>query len=406
MSEVKEPAATDPFFEVIRDTHWNACVGRQGNELNYVDGYMEAAQRLVTVLMDNQLFASRDTLAMPILYNARHALELSLKFTINHLHRISAVSARHMPNHDILSHWKYLQNANLGDAALRQLVQDLEPYVVSLAQIDEDGQELRYPTNRDGQKSLSAFGVVNLHLIRSSLDAMAKILTAVKYRVMEFELERTTGSYTKDCSRSDLKAIAEMLGAHSTWKDESFNDKKDAVRERFKLSSGKFSDAVDAIRRSRQLATLVELEKPLTYISDEKAIFALEQWAVANPERPQNPEDLGMDYFNRDWEKIAKDERISRELDQTIIDNLSLEEFCDLEVLFYIGRESEFGESYDKMLTASLEEHRQEKSRWAGVHHIMAKTNFLENVIAGAHAVGRPSLAYKLRAIRPIAAVT
>lgn len=28
----------DPFFESIHDSQWNACVGVQGNEQNYIDG--------------------------------------------------------------------------------------------------------------------------------------------------------------------------------------------------------------------------------------------------------------------------------------------------------------------------------------------------------------------------------
>ena len=33
----------DPFFRLTGDTEWNACIGPQGHEENYVDGYMEAA---------------------------------------------------------------------------------------------------------------------------------------------------------------------------------------------------------------------------------------------------------------------------------------------------------------------------------------------------------------------------
>ena len=50
------------------------------------DGYIEAALELASAVLDKKLVASRDTLAMPILYNGRHALELSLKFAINRLH--------------------------------------------------------------------------------------------------------------------------------------------------------------------------------------------------------------------------------------------------------------------------------------------------------------------------------
>ena len=69
----------DPFFELIPDADWNACVGGQGNEKNYVIGYIEAAVQLVSSVIDNELMDQRDTLVLPVLYNARHGIELVLK---------------------------------------------------------------------------------------------------------------------------------------------------------------------------------------------------------------------------------------------------------------------------------------------------------------------------------------
>ncbi|MHA0320309.1 hypothetical protein ACXY7D_18600 [Sphingomonas melonis] len=401
MSNTSTAAAPDPFFQTIHDSQWNACIGVQGNEQNYVDGYIEAALELASAVLDKKLVASRDTLAMPILYNGRHALELSLKFAINRLHDVGAIAARHVPNHDILSHWKHLRDAGVGDVALRGIIAELEPFVVSLAAIDDDGQELRYATNQDGKKSLDRIAVVNLPHIRRSLQAMSEILARLKYRVSDLAEERGTGAHTKDCSREDLQAIAGMLGDHATWIEDSFNDKKAAVREKFGLSSGKFSDAVNRIRHSRPVATLVGLETPLTYLTDEKAVFALERWAEAFPPQEHDPNDLGSSYFQRDWEKVKEHRRITKELIDAIIAELTDEEVADLEVLFYIGRGREFGEHYDAMLAETIAEHRLAKSRWEGVHHIMTKTSLLENVILGAAAAGRPSLAARLRAIRP-----
>jgi hypothetical protein len=52
--------------------------------------------------------------------------------------------------------------------------------VVSLAKIDDDGQELRYPTTQDGKKSLDRIAVVNLPHLRRSLQPMGDILTRLK----------------------------------------------------------------------------------------------------------------------------------------------------------------------------------------------------------------------------------
>ena len=401
MIEPVAASAVDPFFEIFHDGQWNACIGIQGNEQNYVDGYIEAALELASAVLDKELVASRDTLAMPILYNARHAIELSLKFAINELHRIGAITTRHVTDHDILSHWVHLRDAGVGDTALRSLITDLEPYVRSLARIDDDGQELRYPTNRDGKKSLDSIAIVNLPHIRRSLEAMSDILAKLKCRIFDFGAERDTGAFTSECSRRDLRTIAGMLDNHASWVDDSFNAKKTIIRAQFGLSSTQFSHAVTQIRESRPLAALVGLETSLEYLNDENAVFALEQWAMAYPPVVQAPEELGINYFDRDREKVVQEHRVTNELIDTIIANLSDEEISDLEVLYYLGRGSEFGEHYDVMLKNTVAKHKHAKSRWESVHHIMTKMNLLTNVTLGAEAAGRPSLANKLRAIRP-----
>lgn len=392
---------TDPFFETIPDGQWNACIGAQGSALNYVDGYLEAARELIAAVIDKRLFGSRDTLAMPILYNCRHGLELALKFAIDRLHKMEMIGTTHPVNHDIQSHWQHLRDGKIGDARLNHLIGELEPFVASLAGIDEDGQELRYAVNRDGGRSLNGLAVVNLPLIRHSIDAMSTILEHIKTRLFDLEEERPTGTHTDECSRADLMAIATIIGDHATWREPNFGDKKREVMERFGLSSGrKFTAAVTAIRASRPLAALVGLESELRHLSDDKAVAALGQWAKAHPVKPYDPEDLGIDYFDRDWERYSEEARIARELDETIIQLLTIEEFADLQVVFYIGRDKVKGEHYDKHIDRTLEEHRAAPSRWELVHQIMSKTSVLNAMIDGAAAVGRPSLSGKLRKIR------
>lgn len=400
MSTSSTAAGVDPFFEKIYDGQWNACVGIQGDEQNYIDGYIEAALELVKAVLDQKLVMSRDTLAMPILYNARHALELSLKFTINRLHKMDAIAHPHVPNHDIHSHWTHLREAQVGDEKIRLLVLDLEPYVVSLANIDDDGQELRYATNREGKKSLDHIAIVNLPHIRKSLEVMSRLLEQLKFRIIDLGYERASGTHTKECSRTDLQVIATMLGDHTTWVHESFNDKKAAVQTRFQLSNNKFSDAINKIRQSRPLAAVVGIETALTHLSSDKAVFALERWAKANPERFYDPDDLGFDYFDRNWEKFHEFGRIRGDLIDVIAATMTNEEVSDLEVLFYIGRDGEFGEHYDAMLAQTVREHQTAESRLVGINHFMGKTNLLDGVIVGASAVGQPSLAARLQKIR------
>lgn len=390
----------DPFFDTGSDDYeWNACVGSQGSEENYVDGYIEAAIELASAVIDKRMYASRDTLAMPILYNGRHALELLLKFVIKHLHRMGALAEEHEPNHNILSLWSHLHAARIGDASTRALLDDLKPFMISLANIDSDGQQLRYAQTQSGEKSLHSISIVSLPQIRVSLNVMREIATKLKSRVWEMERERGTGSYTLECSRRDLREIAEMLGNHASWRDDSFNKRKAAVRTRFGLGSRKFSQAVTKIRESRELGALIGLEQPLYHLSDDKAVTVLEFWAKARPAKWPDFDDLVVDLGKLAVDGIFEEVGRRHELNAAVCTVLTSDELADLETLFYVGRDDEFGEDYQHVF-----EYRRNfpGAMDSKVDHLLSKTSLLENVINGARRLGRLSLASRLRATRLI----
>jgi hypothetical protein len=53
----------DTFFALPQDSTWNACIGRQGDELHYLDGYIEAAWELADAVIQKNILARRDTSA-------------------------------------------------------------------------------------------------------------------------------------------------------------------------------------------------------------------------------------------------------------------------------------------------------------------------------------------------------
>jgi hypothetical protein len=401
MTQAAASLPIDPFFEVIPDGQWNACVGIQGSPENYIDGYIEAADELVAAVIDRRLLSRRDTLVMPILYNCRHAVELALKFAIDRLHAINVIAQPHAVNHDILSHWTHLRDAQVGDASLNAIIVELEPFVASLAAVDDDGQELRYAQTREGERSLSGIAVVNLLLVRQSIGLLSQILERLKNRVFDLEDDEITGSHTREVSRADLVTITQVLGNHASWRDADFAEKKATVMANLNLGSRKFGQAVDAIRASRPLAAMVGLESDLRFLGDDKAVAALKLWAEAFPVVEPKPADLGRDFKKDNWNRMRVHAERTRILIDGTISLLTPEEFADLETVFYLGRNREHGEHYDDNLDRTLAQHAVHSSRVASVRHIMTKSNLLEETINGATRAGRPGLAAKLRAIRP-----
>jgi len=288
MSEIDEllpcGTVTDPFFQVFHDGQWNACIGEQGEELNYVEGYLLAAQLLVDTLIEKELYGSRDTLAMPILYNARHGLELALKYILRELAAVDMAREREEAvDHDVKSYWEHLSVQAVGDHRCRTLIAALEPFVQSLGKIDPDGQELRYFENRDGKQSLADYAIVHLPLIQASIAGLREVLDQLVRRVFQLEQEVATGAKTNECSRGDLVQVAGIVGAKANWTEAAFLDRKAEARARFGLTSNGLSRALTVIKEARELKTLIGIETSPVYLSAETLTEVGVRWLETNP---------------------------------------------------------------------------------------------------------------------------
>ncbi len=223
---------------------------------------------------------------------------------------------------------------------------------------------------------------------------------AMKYRAIDFVEERATGTFTADCSRRDLGRIAKLLPHRAQWSEPAFTDAKAEAMARFGIGSRKFSQAVDVIKGHREMGGLVGYEFELAHLADEHARLAIEEWSNAHPPRLAG-NDLGIDYFDHDWDKMSAHFQIIAAAGKSVLDTLSPEEIADLETIFYIGRERLFCEVYDKRLEATLKEHRLAGDLAGEVHHMMTKPNLLDALARGIEILGRRRLAAELRALRP-----
>ncbi|AOX16692.1 hypothetical protein A0U89_05615 [Kozakia baliensis] len=386
----------DPFFELAPDGEWNACVGSQGSEEAYVDGYIEAAITLVSAVVDNNHPESCDTLAMPILFNGRHALELSLKFVIARLGEIGAIADRPKTDHDIFAYWKHLHDASVGDKTIQSVIGALRPFVESLSAIDNDGQQLRYAKTLDGKVSLECIATIDLLLVKENLLVLRKTLARLRDRVEEYVHERGTETFTRECSRRDLLDMVDILGKHATWGDESFTERKNEARKRFCLSGRQLSKAIDKIRSSRELSARIGIEQNLAHLSDDKTATILQRWSEFSSSQRKN---LKGDRFEwPDLNQVKEYHKKKQDLNEFILSSVTLDEFSDLCALYYLGRDLKFGEQYDTALQYTKARFDIE-TYGSHIDYVISKGNLLKHVIGGVERAGRPSLARKLREI-------
>ncbi len=56
--------SSDPFFTLPQDAMWNACIGRQSDELHYLDGYIEAGSELAAAVIEKNMLIKRPLCAL------------------------------------------------------------------------------------------------------------------------------------------------------------------------------------------------------------------------------------------------------------------------------------------------------------------------------------------------------
>jgi hypothetical protein len=338
----------DPFFTLPESSDWNACIGKQGDELNHLDGYIEAALALADGVIEQKQWERRDTLVLPILYNARHAVELLLKFAINQLVGAGVMPKGHRPNHDIRGHYDLMVKSDIGDEAVRGLLQKLEPFVRSLCRLDDDGQQLRYHQTQDGKQSLAGQSLMNLEVIRGDLEVLKTLIDQFIHRVVALVDERRTGTHTTKCSREDLFVIARMLPKRRLWDSIGFGLAKADINARFALTKTQFSKAQTRIQSNREIMGSLGVEAALTHLSDDRALLVFEAWRTAHPPSGDDGKVVSISFGNLD-RILAGGKRKAEALDKLKV--LSTDDIADLSALNSIGQLGVFGEEYEAALS-------------------------------------------------------
>lgn len=391
----------DPFFELGGDFQWNAYVGRQSDETAYADGYMEAALLMANAVIEGRLMGSRDTLVMPILYNTRHGVELALKDAVRDLHRMGLLREGPAIDHDVALPWRQLNEGRFSDEALREIITTLEPYVLSLSRVDADGQSFRYARRTDEEISMADRSLVNLQRIRESLVPLNEQLRFLQCRVAELFEERATGSFTTECSRRDLVAIARRLPPRSEWASDAFDIARAAVREQYGLSSNAFTRALNVIQTNREMGPIIGVEFDLAHLSDDKVLRVLELWGPIWPLRASRAPGPILLAERMSLEAIQEAARVQTAADTALLLELGDDELADLETVYQLGRGPAYPEHYDEQLELRKNEHRVRGNRWELVHYLTGKGNLASSFARGADRLGRPSLAARIEAWRP-----
>ena len=235
---------TANLFQKEQDNvDYNACVGNNGwiNINTYIHGYQAATLVMLESVLksvncrkdvpENANYWYVDTAIYPILFSARHYIELYLKqkvYAINQFKINKKIEDKLVRTHDINKLWGLLKTIvnETHDSRISEFIIAIEPYVNDFSKIDLTGETFRYPYNQDyTKKHLENMSVIGLYNFYHKFNKLSKYMTDFDCLIDYLYDEYKTHTYTSHLNREDIENIAKKLPVHTDWKKDEFRKK-------------------------------------------------------------------------------------------------------------------------------------------------------------------------------------
>lgn len=368
----------------------NACVGNNGNPdyVEYSEGYAEAANILLTKVLEEEGKIHVDTLIYPICFNMRHAIELSIKGAIEEITKISEIKNKPIEfnfraSHDLAIIWNFFKKDVLGlDKRYEEVVLILDHLINDIAEVDATGQTFRYPFNNESQKHLTDISVISLTVLQLKFHELEKRLKDLHWFNITLLEEYKFKTFTKTLSRDQLFQVAKLLPPRDKWEKESFNLVKNNIKKKYGLSSRELSKALDIIQENYEMAYIISKKVDLLGVDKEQVLILVQEWIECN-----------LDYINEKKNIEANFELASITAESLIMRNerlkvagnkllplLTVKNIAGISSLFYFADDLDFSEKYKliyqyELKSLSLERKENE------FFHIFRKTNFIETLV-------------------------
>lgn len=378
------------MFRGDEECEFNACVGNNGwvDLSTYSYGFDEAVGFLCAAALTHQ--ASVDALIYPIIFNARHRVELFIKSELKNIGSIRASLAvsddKITKTHDLKTLWDTLAKLyRQCDRRFIPLVDFCDPFIDEFHKIDPKGETFRYPYSQDGIKHLmnrSVIGVRNFFLAYRSL---TKNLSEIELLSNCLVSEYGTGTCTKDLSRKDLSDMANDLPDRATWADPAgdFESVKNGHMAKYGLSGRKYCQAVKIILSHRQFSVLVGVEIPIEYCEAEKLLELFALRSKLNGLSYSVRSSLNSEYVS-----------IRKEYIDFLTHGLSDEELATVVALHELSAPDEYSEYFDLNFQRNLASAKSDKGSLAG--YFSSKAYAAERIELSLKKLGQASLLRKI----------
>jgi hypothetical protein len=241
---------------------FNACVGHNGwNGMhNYVDGYAEATKAMIENIIygvdidEGKTQLNVDIAIYPVLFSARHYLELFIKqqiYIINWFkNKGNSIEGRLLKTHDIHNLWGiFLKEVKLtNERRLYKYLHDFHKYIIAFNNIDSTGETFRYPYAQDNEMHLTKYSVIGIYSFYEKFIELTELCEEFSYLTNYLYHEYSVNTYTKKLSRADIELISKSIPLRKEWGTESFKLTREGIMENLLISCREFNEALTIIQ--------------------------------------------------------------------------------------------------------------------------------------------------------------
>ena len=273
----------DNPFEFHEEDAIIACVGENGGttDEDIRNGFKRTVELLTESLKDGQ--EVEDLLVYPIVYNARHSIELSLKIVIKMLWEIEekkgikysdeiiAERKKKIHTHNIEELYKMAcENKNI-DRRIPAYFENIED-MIRFYYFDEEGDAFKYELNKENQPHMikNKISHISIVLLETEFKEVMEKFDELIYFLRNCMDEYSLGTFTKNLSRTDIWDISKRLPDYEEWKTEEFREIKEEIKQEYRLGSKEFSEAVNLIKQNRLFSANIGCEKIFGTITQEE----------------------------------------------------------------------------------------------------------------------------------------